>query len=65
MQLADLSKYKNGVKYLLVCVDLFSRFAWVKPLKTKTSRAVADAMQEIINYMKEDSVSRGTFSKMC
>ena len=32
-----LSDRYNGVKYLLVCVDVFSRFVRVQPMKSKYS----------------------------
>ena len=38
VDLADmqsLSKYKKGNKYLLCAIDLFSKYAWVVPLKDK------------------------------
>ena len=36
VDLADmqsLSKYNKGIKYLLCAIDLFSRYAWVIPIK--------------------------------
>ena len=38
LDLADmqsLSKYNKGIKYLLCAIDLFSKYAWVVPLKHK------------------------------
>ena len=34
MDLADmssLSKYNDGIKYLLVVIDIFSRYLWIEP----------------------------------
>ena len=48
----DLSRYEkknDGFKYLLACVDVFSRKAYVEPMKEKTSPACAEALQEILN----------------
>ena len=38
VNLADmhsLSKYNKGIKYLLRAIDLFSKYAWVVPIKDK------------------------------
>ena len=38
VDLADmqsLSKYNKGIKYLLCAIDLFSKYAWVVPIKDK------------------------------
>ena len=32
----SLSKYDKGIKYLLCAIDLFSKYAWVIPIKDKT-----------------------------
>ena len=40
VDLADMSlisKFNKGIKYLLCVIDLFSRYAWVVPLKGKES----------------------------
>ena len=29
----SLSKYNKGIKYLLCAIDLFSKYAWVVPIK--------------------------------
>ena len=44
----DLVKYNRGYKYILVCIDIFSRYAWARPLKLKTSAAVTIAFTDIV-----------------
>ena len=44
----SLSKYNKGNKYLLCAIDLFSKYAWVVPLKDKKVVSVADGFQKII-----------------
>ena len=39
----------DGFKYLLTCIDLFSRFAWSRPLKSKSSKDVLRAFKSIID----------------
>ena len=50
--LADMqliSKYNKGIKYLLCEIDLFSKYAWVVPLKDKRGISVINAFQKIIS----------------
>ena len=52
VDLADmqsLSKYHKGTKYLLYAIDLFSKYAWVAPLKDKTGITIVNAFQKIIS----------------
>ena len=35
MDMVDLAKQNDGVKYVLVAIDIFSRFAHCQPIKTK------------------------------
>ena len=52
VDLADmqsLSKYNKGIKYLLCVIDLFSKFAWVVPLKEKRGINIVNAFQKIIS----------------
>ena len=39
------SKDNNGIKYLLTVIDMFSKFAWIVPLKRKTGQEVANAFR--------------------
>ena len=41
------SKYNKNFKFLLTVIDLFSRYAWIVPLKNKTGASVRDASQHI------------------
>jgi len=44
MDMQSLHKKNNNVKFLLTAVDVFSRFAWVRPLKDKTGKSVEKAL---------------------
>ena len=50
VDLQSLSKHNNGYRYLLTCIDVFSKFAWAVPLKTKTGKELATAFQTILKY---------------
>ena len=50
--LADLRNYadeNDGYQFLLVVIDVFSRYAWVEPIKNKTKEAVVEAMDKILS----------------
>ena len=50
--LADVSQladYNNGIHFLLLCVDILSRYVWVRPLKNKSGSAVADGFKSIFD----------------
>ena len=48
VDLQSLSKYNNGHKYRLTCIDILSKFAWAIPLKTKTGKELATAFETIL-----------------
>ena len=51
VHLADmqlLSKYNKGIKYLLYTIDLFSKYTWFVPLKSKRGISIVNAFQKII-----------------
>lgn len=45
----NLSEFNKGIKYLLVIVDVFSRFLWVRCLKDKKAQSVIDAFKDILD----------------
>ena len=45
----SLSKYNKGIKYLLCAIDLFSKYAWVIPLKDKKGTSIVNAFKKIIS----------------
>ena len=52
VHLADmqlLSKYNKGIKYLLHAIDLFSKYAWVVPIKDKKGTSIVNAFKKILN----------------
>ena len=45
----SLSKYNKGNKYLLCAIELFSKYAWVVPIKDKKGVSIVNAFQKIIS----------------
>ena len=53
--LADLTQYSNsndGYKYLLGCIDTFSRKLWIEPLKSKHGQSIIKALKIILEKSK-------------
>ena len=47
-----LSKFNKGIKYLLCVIDLFSKYAFVVPLKDKKGISIVNAFQSILSKSK-------------
>ena len=47
-----LSIKNRGVKYLLLVIDFFTKYAWVKPLKDQKAKTVFHDLIEIVNESK-------------
>ena len=55
VKLADmqlLSKFNKGFRFLLCVIDIFSKYAWVIPLKDKKGISIVNAFQKILNDSK-------------
>lgn len=45
----NIAKFNKGYKYILVVINCFSKFLMTKPLKSKSTREVSDAMRSILD----------------
>ena len=50
-----LSKYNKGIRFLLCVVDIFSKYAWVVPLKDKKGISIVQAFQSILKQSNRKS----------
>ena len=48
-KMESLSSKNKNVKYLLCVIDVFTKYAWFKPLKDKKGKTVLNAFIEIVN----------------
>ena len=48
IDISQLSKWNDGFKYLLACIDTFTRKSWVRPLKDKSAVNVLEAFKNVI-----------------
>ena len=47
VDMQSVVKQNDGVRYLLTCIDIFSKYAWVVPIRTKTGTQLIDAFKTI------------------
>ena len=50
-----LSKYNKGIRFLLGAIDIFSKYAWVVPLRDKKGISIAKAFQIILKQSNRKS----------
>ena len=53
VDLSTYSKHNDGTRFLLTVTDVFSRFAWVRPLKSKFGKEVAAAFHRILSQKRK------------
>ena len=49
VDISSLARFNKGYKFLLTCIDVFSKFAWVLPLKNKTGESLVKGFQSILD----------------
>ena len=47
-----ISKFNKGSTFLLCVIDIYSRYAWVTPLKDKKGLTIVNAFQKILDDSK-------------
>ena len=58
IDLADtqlISKFNKGFRFLLCVIDIFSKYAWVVPLKDKKDVYIVNAFQKILKQSPRKS----------
>ena len=62
VDVTNLSTYNDGMRYLLTCIDVFSKRAWAIPVRTKSARDVTEAFDKIAiaNKMNMLQTDKGT-----
>ena len=44
-----ISNFNKGFRFLLCVINIFSKYAWVVPLKDKKGASIVDAFQKILD----------------
>ena len=52
VEMPKMSRKNSGFHYILMVLDIFSKYGWSVPLKTKTGKEVADALRIIFKENK-------------
>ena len=52
VEMQKFAKLNKGYRYLLTCIDIFSKFSWVIPLKDKKGITIKNALEKIFNKRK-------------
>ena len=47
-----INKFNKGIRFLLCVIDIYSKYAWVVPLKHKKGVTIVNAFQSILNESK-------------
>ena len=51
-----LSEDNDGVNFLLLVIDIFSKYGWIVPLKNKKGKTVAEALKNIFEKRKPEKL---------
>ena len=52
VDVSNISHHNDGYRYILTCVDVFSKMAWAIPLKTKSATDLTAAFEKILAERK-------------
>ena len=52
IDLQSLKKFNKNFRYLVTCIDILSKYAWVIPLKDKTADTLVEAFKRILKESK-------------
>lgn len=62
IELIAYHKYNSGYKYGLTVIDVYSKYAWFAPLKTKSGDEVTNALRKI--YMRDGRIPKNLQSDL-
>lgn len=52
MDVSNIAKDNDNIRFLLVVIDIFTRYLWILPLKNKLGKTVAEAFEKIFREGK-------------
>ena len=57
VEMQQFSKWNKGYRYLLMVLDVFSKYGWIVPLKDKKGETVAEAFKKIFKETENEEKS--------
>ena len=54
-----ISKFIKGFRFLLCVIDIFSKYAWVVPLKDKEGVTITNTFQKTLEVLIENQAKYG------
>ena len=57
VDMSNLSSANKNYRYLLVCIDVFSRLAFVVPMKNKTSNTIVESFKEVLDLVEPTTIN--------
>ena len=48
VDMSSFSRSNKGYKYLFTVIDVFSKYGWIVPLKTKSGKEFAQAFRKLV-----------------
>jgi hypothetical protein len=61
--MATIAKHNDGVRFGLLVIDVFSKYLWIKPVKSKKPAEVAIAFSQILSEGRKPRVVRSDLGK--
>ena len=53
VEMQKFSKWNKGIKYLLMVIDVFSKYGWIRGLKDKKAETVSKAFGDIFKSKRK------------
>ena len=52
IDISSLARFNKGYKFLVTCIDVFSKFTWVVPLNIKTGESLVNGFQPVLDLSR-------------
>ena len=59
-----INKFNKGFRFLLCVIDIFSKYAWVVPLKDKKGITITNRFQKILKNLIENQTKYGLIKEV-